>query len=78
MKMPRIRPTTSISSNEEFASFLSLEDSVNDQILYLKHFSVPTDITEAKEFARILKIKNYYTDTQDNYTRGIENGLKLI
>jgi len=83
MKVPSIRKTLNIAPltggmGTGFSIFLSVEDSVKDMLLYLKHFKIPLDIDDPFIYAKILKDKNYYEDDVETYFKGLVNGLSLI
>lgn len=80
MKIPRIRKTLNVGQDPDggFATFISLEDSVKDMLLYLDHFKIPLDIDDPFKYAKILKDKNYFEDDIENYFKGLQNGLSII
>jgi len=79
MKVPGLRKTFNVAPlGPGFSTFLSVEDSVKDMLLWLDHFKVPLSITDPFIYAKILKDKNYYEDSIETYFKGLANGLKLI
>jgi len=79
MKIPGLRNTLNVAPlGDGFATFLSLEDSVKDMLLYLDHFKIPMGIEDPFLYAQILKDKNYYEDSVETYFKGLVNGLRLI
>lgn len=49
--------------------------SIHDFILWLKDWNFPTDIQSPEEYVRQLKMRNYFTDSVDNYTTGLKKYL---
>lgn len=79
MKVPKIRKTLNVAfETDEFSTFLSIEDSIKDMLLYLDHFSIPLDQEDAFRYAQILKDKNYYEDPVEVYFQGLANGLRIV
>jgi len=77
MKIPSIRKTLNIGrmGNGQFSTFVNLNDSVLDMLLYLDHFNIPLDLDDPFRYARILKDKNYYEDDVETYFKGLVNAL---
>jgi len=76
MKIPSIRKTLNIApAGPGFSTFLTLEDSVKDMLLYLDHFKIPMSIEDPFLYAKILKDKNYYEDDVETYFKGLVNAL---
>jgi hypothetical protein len=77
MKLPTIRETTAIGENRGHAVFNSYEDSARDQLLYLKARAYK-QVNTPEELVNWMKGKGYFTDTVENYLRGVKNGLNKI
>jgi len=76
MKVPSIRKTLNVNPNQgQFSTFLSVEDSVKDMLLYLDHFKIPLNINDPFIYAKILKDKNYFEDDIETYFKGLVNAL---
>ena len=79
MKVPSIRKTLNVNPKQgQFSTFLSVEDSVKDMLLYLDHFNIPLNVENPFIYAKILKSKNYFEDDTEIYFKGLVNGLQLI
>jgi len=82
MMHPRVRPTLSKGSlaraegRPGYASFETIENSVQDYILWMKFNSLPTTFKSPKEYAKTLKEKRYFTDDLSRYTKGLERHLQ--
>lgn len=70
MKMPEKRQTKAVGINRNHAVYKSKSDSVKDYLLWLDYNKFPI-ITRADVFVTELKRKRYFTDTIENYTKGI-------
>lgn len=77
MKRPTIRQTTAIGENRGHAVFASLEKSVEDILLYLKARDYK-QVNTPEELVKWMQGKGYFTDTYDNYLRGVKNGLTKV
>jgi hypothetical protein len=79
MKQPMTRATYSIgptkSSEGNFATFKSLEDSVKDLYLYMEEWRYPKDFLSIEDFIAFMKYKNYYGDSYDNYLKSVKARL---
>lgn len=79
MKQPMTRATYSVgptkSSEGNFATFRSLDDSVKDLLLYMEEFRYPKDFLGIEDFIAFMKYKNYYGDSYDNYLKSVKSRL---
>lgn len=57
-----------------FATFNSVEDSVEDYLLWWKFHSIPFPST-AELAVSAMKKKSYFEDTYDNYIKGVNYWL---
>jgi len=82
MMHPRVRPTLSKGSlaraegRAGYASFETIENSVQDYILWMKFNDLPTTFSSPKDYASTLKSKRYFTDDLSRYTKALEKHLK--
>ena len=76
MKLPSRRATLGKKSPYSvYAMFDNVQDSLKDLILYLNFVNMPI-INTAEQYAKELKSRSYFEDTEVNYIRGLNNGLK--
>lgn len=81
MRHPRVRPTKSLGPHARaegrkgYASFATIEDSVEDFILYLEFCKYPPKITDVDQYTKLLKKKKYFESSTIKYSRGIKHYL---
>lgn len=77
MTVPRIRTFLGETSNIyheglPMAKYSSTYRSAQDFVEYLKYFNYPTNIKSIDSFVRLMKEKGYFSDTYDNYLKGVK------
>lgn len=78
MMHPRKRLTRSISSKARaegrsgYASFRSVEDSVEDMLLYLWDKNQTPRYHSTAEYVRFLKTHHFFTASEEHYLRGLK------
>jgi flagellum-specific peptidoglycan hydrolase FlgJ len=77
MRHPSQRRTLSTGSNLGHAKYKQLQDSVNDFRMYWDCFGYPSEFRSIPEYVDHLKAKGYFTDSRDNYLRGVTHFYKL-
>lgn len=77
MKLATVRQTTAIGENKGHAVFKSLEDSARDQLLYLKARNYQ-QVNSPEELVQWMKSKGYFTDTYENYLKGVKYWLQRV
>lgn len=76
MKQPNKRATTSAGPTKSgFASFRSIEDSIQDLLLYLDDFNYPKDTTGLLAFIGEMKDNGYFEERFDTYYDGVKSKL---
>lgn len=84
MLHPRKRPTTSMGrlgraeGRIGYAQFRSLEDCIDDQLLYFEYIGVKLNFKNTYEFALALKKNYYYGVSVDAYTKGLKHYMLYI
>lgn len=74
MKFPEIRRTTAEGKTfNSYAKYRTVPDSVEDYILYWKHFAHPERYNNIEEFVARLKDKGYFEDKEETYLRGVKH-----
>ena len=61
-----------------YMQFNSPEDWADYYARYIEYYPELKNAQSAYEFASILRSGGYYTDSVDNYTKGLENGMNNI
>lgn len=62
------------SAKSAYAKYDNVQDSLKDMLIYLNFVNMPIVVT-AEQYARELKSRSYYEDSEINYIRGLKNGL---
>jgi hypothetical protein len=81
MRHPSRRLTRSLGPHAKaegrkgYASFATIEDSVEDFILYLEFCKYPTKITDVDQYTKLLKKKKYFESSTIKYSKGIKHYL---
>ena len=83
MTVPRIRNflgSTSDIYHEglPMAKYSSTYRSAQDFVEYLKYFNYPTNIKTIDSFVQMMKDKGYFSDSYENYLRGVKSYLDPI
>jgi len=82
MKQPLQRDTKSIGATPNgYASFNSIEDSVDDLLLWLNAREMPEPMVNVKDYAAFIKSKGYYEDSFTNYNAAMQkhyNSIKYL
>jgi len=77
MKHPAIRQTTSIGEKKGYASYTSIESSIEDMALYLKSRGYLSNYTTIGAYVKALKEKSYFEDLTANYEAGMNHFYNL-
>lgn len=72
MKIPVIRHRVNYGNNGTYSAYTDLDQSIEDQILYLRHVGFPTKIDGPEQFVRELKLRRYFTDDESAYLKGVK------
>lgn len=76
MKLAAIRPNTQAGAGGSgFAKYNSVEDSIEDIILYLKWFKYPKDFAFPDEMVGYMKMKGYFEEPYSYYLNGVKSKL---
>lgn len=78
MRHPIIRETLSTGDRDGFANFATLEDSVNDLLLYFKEFDLKPNWKEPAAYVKAIKSKGYFEDTYIDYYNGVRRHLAKV
>lgn len=82
MQHPKKRKTTSLGplaraeGRNGYASYASVEDAVEDLLLYFEHYHYPEQYMTTWQYARLLKKKGFYEDKYERYGRGMATFMK--
>jgi len=72
MKLPKVRQTTATGENRGHATFKDIESCIEDMRLYLKYMGYLSTYSSIEKYIESLKEKRYFTDTIENYTKGMK------
>lgn len=79
MKVPSIRPyvrSGTIEANEGlFSKYNSVEQCVEDYVLWLTFTKFPTAVTSSEDFTKQLKLRSYFEQNTSDYLTAIKNWL---
>lgn len=76
MKLPAKRPTTAIGENRGHAVYKTESDSIQDLLMWLAMYGKTIeDFRSAEEYVSFLAQKGYFTDSPDNYLRGLKAAM---
>ena len=83
MKLPRRRPTLAIDrglrvEGDPAASFNSVEDSVDDLLLWLDFNSLPVNYSTLEDYIGGIRRKGYFTDTYIRYLTAVRRRLEKL
>ena len=83
MKLPRRRNTLAIDrglkvEGDPAASFNSVEDSVDDLLLWLDFNSLPINYSTLEDYIAAIRRKGYFTDTYIRYLTGVRRRLEKL
>ena len=78
MRHPVVRETLSIGDREGYANYATLEDSVDDLLLYFKEFGLKPTWKEPNTFVKAIKEKGYFEDTYINYYNAVRSHLAKV
>lgn len=76
MKLPKKRKTTAIGEKQGHAIYRSIEQSIEDFILYLRSQGYPLDCVSVGEYCNILVKKGYFEAPVSEYLEGLERNYK--
>lgn len=79
MKMPSVRDTTATAMTENgFAHYDSVEDSIRDLQLYFENFNYPDSFENATEYIKFAKEKGYFEAPLKTYTNAVNKHLNTV
>ena len=78
MRHPQVRETLSTASNNNYATFASLSDSVKDLMLYFKEFNIPAKHEKVADYVKILKSKGYFEDGYVDYFNAVRSHYNKV
>ncbi len=78
MRHPEIRETLSTGDIDGWANFATLEDSVNDLLLYFKEFGLKPTWKEPNTFVKAIKEKGYFEDAYIPYYNAVRSHLAKV
>lgn len=83
MKLPRRRNTLAIDrglkvEGDSAASFNTVEDSVDDLLLWLDFNSLPINYSRLEDYIAAIRRKGYFTDTYIRYLTAVRRRLKKL
>lgn len=84
MKQPHVRPTTSLKSSPTgFATYASVESSVDDLLKWIEYNKVnpkenTQQLADVRSYTAWLKEKGYYEDTFTNYYSAVQKHYNSI
>jgi len=79
MRQPTIRETTSTGPGYKgFANFATLEDSVQDLLLYFKEFNLKPTWKEPAVFVKAIKAQGYFEEPYIGYFNNIRKHLAKV
>ena len=83
MKLPRRRPTLAIDEGlkvegDPAASFMTVEDSVDDLLLWLDFNSLPINYSTLEDYISAIRRKGYFTDTYIRYLTAVRRRLEKL
>ena len=61
-----------------YATYQNIDDSTGAVIQLLKERKCPMNFTSARQYAKWLKLKGYYSDKESNYSNALASHLKKI
>ena len=76
MKIPQVREFVGDKSNPPYMTYRSWSESVDDLLLWFENQRFPTSVESPFHYTMSLRQRGYFTDSVDNYLRGMLNGLK--
>lgn len=78
MRKAKVRPRVQLGEALDHATYVSYCDSVKDMGLYLKYVGLLNFDGTIEQYVRALKSKHYFTDSVENYLRGVKAASTLI
>lgn len=81
MGYPFIRPSVNVGKTLEFIEgqnmsvYASRDQAIEDLLLWMDYNRFPADLKSVEAFANALRQKGYYTDSVDNYLKGLNRWL---
>jgi len=77
MKLALIRPTRATGKKYGHASYDTVEDSMEDYLLWANFVDMPRSFRDPEEFVLWLKLKGYFEAPIEEYLEGVNHFLKL-
>jgi hypothetical protein len=76
MGVARIRPTNRSSiyiarDNKQYSAYKTRIDSVKDLAMWFEYTGFPEEASSPEDYARLLKLRGYYTDSESNYANSL-------
>ena len=78
MRQPTVRETRSTGGRDGWANFATLEDSVQDLLLYFKEFGLKPTWKEPNVFVKEIREKGYFTDPYIDYFNAVRSHLATV
>lgn len=81
MQSPKVRPTMDtgkgklIIEKAKMADFKTISDSVKDLIMWFEYNNFPDNLRSLNEYVAELKNDGYFTDSLENYKKGLERWM---
>lgn len=81
MGFPYSRPAANEGTTEHkierqfMSNYKSYDQAIEDLLLWFDYNNFPTDLERVEDFAERLRMKGYYTDTLNNYTKALKKWL---
>jgi flagellum-specific peptidoglycan hydrolase FlgJ len=79
MNVPKYRPFAGFPvAGSVYAGYDSKEDSINDLLLWMDYTKFPEKVSDSLEYVTELRKRGYFTDSIQNYLRGVNSGLDQV
>lgn len=78
MKVPRVRPNKVIGENRGHGVYASLEDAMQDKLLYLESMKYPKDVGDPRDHVDLMKRRGYFRAPLVIYKNGVLKWLDRI
>jgi flagellum-specific peptidoglycan hydrolase FlgJ len=79
MNVARNRPFNGFPvAGSVYAGYNSRKDSIDDLILWMDYTKFPLKVSDSLQYVTELKKRGYFTDSIQNYLRGVNSGLDQV